>query len=247
MDYNKKILQFFTEELSQEERQELALEAANDSNVAEDLKLQQEILYTIANNNDDDLDFRKQLEEVGNEFLEEEHEEVKKPSIRINYWLAAASVVVVIGVGSYLGLLRDANYGGSQAFIEYYSPYGTDMTVRGHDESDLFVKAIDSYQSGDITYAIESFESLSSDNEELAGFFLGLCHIELGNIEIAKAKLLETKKKAIFYEDQIDWYLALCYVKQQEYEQAELMLTQILTSGNQYASEAKELLGKLKI
>jgi len=246
MDYNKKILQFFTDELSQEQRQELAFEVSSDSNVAEDLKLQQEVLYAIANIEEDNSEFRKQLQDIGKEFMDEELEE-KRPSIRINYWLAAASVIVVIGLGSYLGLLRDSNYTGGQAFVEYYSPYGTDLTVRGHEQSDLFVKAIQSYQTGDITVAIESFEALSDDNEELAGFFLGLCQIELGNIELAKQELLATKEGAIFYADQIDWYLALCYIKQQEYNQAELLLTQIMTGGNQYADNAKELLEKLKI
>jgi len=245
MDYNKKILQFFTDELTQEQRKELAFEAVQDSNTAEDIKLQQEVLYTIAHSEEDNSDYRKQLQDIGNEFLE--HEEDKKPSFRINYWLAAASVVVVIGLGTYLGLLRDVNYGGNQAFVEYYSPYGADMTIRGHERSDLFVNAIESYQAGDIAVAIDLFEEISGDNEELAGFFLGLCYIELGDIALAKQTLMVAKEKAIFYEAQIDWYLALCYIKQQEYNEAELILTQIMTGGNQYSDQAKELLDKLKI
>ncbi len=247
MDYNKKILQFFTGELSQEQRKELALEVTSDATVAEDMKLQQEVLYTIANNKEDDLDFRKQLQSIGDEFLEEEQNNVKKLSFGINYWLAAASVVVVIGVGTYLGLIRNPGYSGNQVFIEYYTPYGTDLTVRGREDSDLFVKAIESYQAGDIAVALETFEALMYDNEELAGFFLGLCQIELGNFELAKQQLKETKEKAIFYEDQIEWYLALCYIKEQEYNEAELLLTKITTSGSQYAIEAKEILDKIEI
>lgn len=245
MDYNKKILQFFTNELDPLQSQELKVEMANDANVEEDMKLQQEVLFAIANQQDDNSDFRQQLEEIGNEFLEEE--EKPKHSFTINYWLAAASVVVVIGLGSYLGLLKNDNYSGNQAFVEYYAPYGTDMTVRGTEQVSNFDQAFELYQSGDMSRAIESFNDLADENEELVGYFKGLCYIELGEIEKAKTQLAAAQEIAIFYEDQINWYLALCHVKQEEQQAAELLLTQILTSGNQYSSKAKELLEKLDL
>ncbi|MBK3518395.1 tetratricopeptide repeat protein [Carboxylicivirga marina] len=243
MDYNKKILQFFTNELSSEQREDLKLEMASDSGVNEDMKLQQEVLFSIANQGDGFDDFKKQLNEIGQEFLEEQDE--KRNSFKINYWLAAASVIVVIGLGSYLGLLRDASYTGGQAFVEYYSPYGTDMTVRGGEESSLFNRALESYQSGDIDAAIVSFKELSHENEELAGFFTGLCYMEMGNLELAKSQLQSTQEIAIFYEEQIKWYLSLCHIKLEEYEPAELLLTQLQTSGNSYSTKAKELLDKI--
>ncbi|MCU4155027.1 hypothetical protein J1N10_03515 [Carboxylicivirga sp. A043] len=244
MDYNKRILQFFTNELSPEDRQELKLEMANDAQLNEDMKLQQEVLYAIANDKAENDDFKKQLQEIGNEFLEEQEE--KSHSFKINYWLAAASVIVVIGLGSYLGLLKDSNYTGNQVFVEYYTPYGADMTVRGGEQSTLFDAALTKYQSGDMPAAIEAFKELGIENEELAGFFTGLCYLEMGNIEEAQQQLEATQDIAIFYEEQIKWYMALCYLKLEDYQQAELLLTQLQTSGNKYAKQAEEILGKMK-
>jgi tetratricopeptide (TPR) repeat protein len=243
MDYNKRILQFFTNELSSEERRELKLEMTNNPELSEDMKLQQEVLYTIANDKDEEHDFKKQLQEIGNEFLEEKKE--KPSSFRINYWLAAASVIVVIGLGSYLSLLKSSNYTGSQAFVEYYAPYGADMTVRGGEQSTLFDVALKDYQSGDMTAAIESFAELRDENEELAGFFTALCFMEMGDIKEAQQQLRSTQEVAIFYEEQIKWYMALCHLKLDEYAQAELLLTQLQTTSNKYSNQAEELLSKV--
>ena len=243
MDYNKKILQFFTNELDTEHRNELKLEMANDVGIKEDMKLQQEVLYTIANQEDDFSDFKQQLKDVGSEFMEEEIN--KQSSFKMNYWLAAASVIVVIGLGSYLGLLRDNHYSGSQVFIDYYSPYGSDMTVRGGEQSSVFDVAMEKYQAGDMNGAIASFNEIYDENQELAGFFTGLCYMELGDIETAKLKLEATKEIAIFYEEQVKWYLALCHLKLEEFKEAELLLVQIQTGGNKYSQSAKELLEKI--
>ena len=243
MDYNRRIFEFFTNDLSSDERQELKLEMADNPELTEDMKLQQEVLYTIANHKDDDLDFRKELEGISEEFFAEE--ERRRNSFKMNYWLAAASVIVVIGLGSYLGLLKDDNYSGGQAFVEYYTPYGADMTVRGGEQSTLFDSALKQYQAGDMTTAIESFKELGEENEELAGFFTALCYMEMGNVENAKQQLQSTQKIAIFYEEQIKWYMALCHLKLEEYDQAELLLTQLQTSGNKYSSKAEEVLDKM--
>ncbi|WP_430814468.1 hypothetical protein [Carboxylicivirga sp. RSCT41] len=243
MDYNKKILEFFTNELSPEERQEVKLEMANNPDFNEDMKLQQEILYTVANHKNEDLEFRKQLEEISEEFLAEE--EKRNNPFKMNYWLAAASVIVVIGLGSYLGLLKDNSYTGAQAFVEYYTPYGADMTVRGGEQSTLFDVALKQYQAGDMNAAIGSFNELGEENEELAGFFTALCYLEMGDIEKAKLQLQSTQEIAIFYEEQIKWYMALCHLKLEEFDKAELLLTQLQTSGNKYSTQAEEVLDKM--
>lgn len=244
MDYNKRILQFFTNELDPSQRAELKLELANNDELKEDLRLQQELLYTIANHEQDYSDFKNQLNEISKEFLAE-GEVSTKPSFRINYWLAAASVAVVIGLGSYLGLLRDVSYSGSEAFVEYYSPYGANMTVRGGEQSSVFNSAFEYYQSGDIQKAIKSFQELRTENEELAGFYTGLCYLEVGNISEAQKELEATREIAIFYEEQVNWYLALCYLKLEENSKAELLLTQIMTGNSKYSDNAKSILDKM--
>ncbi|WP_439181508.1 tetratricopeptide repeat protein [Carboxylicivirga taeanensis] len=243
MDYNKKILQFFTNELDPLQHEELKAAMANNEELKEDMKLQQEILYTLAHHEQDNDDFRKQLKAIGDEFIAGDQEH--KRSFRLNYWLAAASVIVVIGLGSYLGLLSGSKYSGSQAFIEYYAPYGTDMTVRGNDQPGSFNAAFEQYHAGDIDAAIVSFTELKSENEELAGFFTGLCYLELGNIADAKQQLEATSKISIFYDEQVKWYLALCYLKLEEYQQAELILTEIKNVGSKYSDDARSLLKKV--
>ncbi len=244
MDYNKKILEFFTNELSQDERAALKGEMVVNSELKEDMKLQQEVLFSIANEQDDFSDFRKQLEGIGNELLNEDKND-RRSFPQINYWLAAASVVIVVGLASYLGLLQDSTYNNDQAFADYYVAYGSDLTIRGAESSNDFTKAVEMYQAGDMEQAIEAFAEIEDENVELAGFFIALCNMEMGNIENAKIKLYETKENSIFYEEQIKWYLALCHIKLDEYKEAELLLTQLMTANGAYSQQSGALLKKL--
>jgi hypothetical protein len=86
---------------------------------------------------------------------------------------------------------------------------------------------------------------LRDENEELAGFFTALCFMEMGDIKEAQQQLRSTQEVAIFYEEQIKWYMALCHLKLDEYAQAELLLTQLQTTSNKYSNQAEELLSKV--
>lgn len=243
MDYNEKMLDLFSGDLQEEEKKLLIQEYENNEEFQEDLKLQQEILYTIERGDDETIDFRNQLNDISNDFLSE-----KEPKRRINpsYWLAAASVIVVLGISSYLGLFRNNEYTGSQAFMEYYEPYGADLSVRGESHYNKLDKAISFYQDGNMALAISEFERLEKENAELAGFFTALCQMELGEISQAKNELERIGKNAIFYSDDIQWYLSLCYLKDNETNKASKILDDIANNNNQYSDKAKEILKKLK-
>ncbi len=243
MDYNEKMLDLFSGDLSEEDKKLLGEEYSNNEEFQEDLKLQEEILYAIEKGDDETLEFRNQLNDISNDFLSEQ-----EPKHRINpsYWLAAASVIVVLGISSYLGLFSGGEYAGSQAFMEYYEPYGADMNVRGEGHYNKLDKAINFYQDGNMALAITEFERLEKENAELAGFYTALCHMELGEIDQAKAELKRIDQNAIFYSDHIQWYLTLCYLKDNETSSAKKLLQKIAKSKNQYAHKAEEILKKLK-
>lgn len=242
MDYNDKVLDLFSGDISAEDKRRLEEEFVNNSDFQEDLKLQQEILYTLEQGDDETLDFRSQLKDLGTEFLSE-----KESKFRINpsYWLAAASVIVVLGISSYLGLFTNNDYSGSQAFMEYYEPFGADINVRGESHYNKLDKAFSFYQEGNMALAISEFEQMEKENAELAGFFTALCHIELGEIDQAKSELKRIGENSIFYADHINWYLSLCHLKNNDTSNAKKLLNKIANSNNQYASKADEILKKL--
>lgn len=243
MDYNDKILGLFSGDLQSDERKELSLACANEAEVQEDLKLQQELLFAISNGEDDVVDFRNQLEEIGNDFLDDN----EKPRRLIPaYWAAAASVIIIIGLVSYLGLFSNEYYTGDYAFSKYYEPFGSSMTVRGEGRSSQLENAVALYQVGKLTESLQIFEKLKSDNRELASFFSGLCYLELGMIDKAADELTGIKKEAVFYAEHIDWYLALCYLKQEQLDKAKALLKDMAAGNKEYSEKAKDILDKMK-
>ncbi len=243
MDYNDKILGLFSGDLKSQERRELNLACASDSELQEDLKLQQELLFTIRDGEDDIVDFRSQLKGIGADFLEEEE---RPRRLLPAYWAAAASIIIIIGLVSYLGLFSNDYYTGDYAFSKYYEPFGASMTVRGEGRSSQLETAIAYYQEGKLSESLQIFEKLKSDNIELASFFSGLCYLELGMIDKAADELISVKKEAVFYAEHIEWYLALCYLKQEQLLKAKTLLSEVAESNNQYSENAKAILDKMK-
>jgi len=243
MDYNDKILGLFSGDLESHERKELSLACATEAEVQDDLKLQQELLFAISNGEDDVVDFRNQLKDIGDDFLD--HREKPRRLIPA-YWAAAASVIIVIGLVSYLGLFSNEYYTGDYAFSKYYEPFGSSMTVRGEGRSSQLENAVSFYQEGKLTEALQIFEKLKSDNRELASFFSGLCYLELGMIDKAADELTGVKEESVFYAEHIDWYLALCYLKQEQLVKAKTVLKNVANGNNQYSEKAKDILDKMK-
>lgn len=242
MDYNDRILDFLSGDISKEDQKKLAEDLNNNDDLQEDFKLQKEILHTIKMGDDDTLDFRSQLKDIGGEFLNEKNSRLR---IRPAYWLAAASVITLLSVSTFLGLFRSDKYVGDQMFLEYYEPYGINIQIRGdHAEEDI-TKAISLYQAGNTEKALKEFERLKIENSEMSGFFLALCEIELGNIEEAQKELEKIGKNAIFYSDHINWYLSLCYLKQEEISKAKTMFEEIAKGNNEYSDKAARILKKL--
>jgi len=242
MDYSEKILDFFSGDISEKDRNLLIQELENNEDLQADFRLQKEILHAIEQGDDDTLDFRSQLKEIGNEFIQEKR---GKFHIRPAYWLAAASVISILTVSTFLGLFRNDPYMGDQLFMEYYQPYGVDIKVRGEHHYSALDRAISLYQAGNMASALSEFERLELENSELSGFFSALCQIELGNIKPAEKELESISKKAIFYADHINWYLSLCYLKQEEISKAKAKLEDLSKGDNTYSQRASEILKKL--
>lgn len=243
MDYNDKILELFSGDLSKEEMHELNNDIGGNDQLVEDIKLQQEIFYAIDRGDDDIVELRNQLREVSEEFLEEKG---RRRRIHPGTWMAAASVIVLLGLASLLGLFQTSEYSGSYAFSEYYEPYSVDLVVRGEGHFNQLDKAIKLYQDGNMALALTEFDRLQRENAELSGFFSALCYMEIGDFTKAKGILVNINEDAIFYSDQINWYLALCYLKDNEINRAELVLNAIAKGNNQYSERASEILTKMK-
>lgn len=244
MNYSDKILDLLSGNLSEEETILFQKEMANNEELKQEVAFQKGLMEIIDMGDDDTREFRNELKSIGKEFLAEQ-----KPKVfmRPTYWLAAASVTTILTITSLLGLFNNKGANTEQLFVEYYQPYKLNLDVRGEDNKlNDIDKAIQLYENGNVTSALHEFERLEADNTELAGFFSSLCYLELGRIDQCKEKLKFIQKQAIFYAEDIDWYLSLCYLKKNEISSAKDILSQIIASNNQYSNDASDIYDKLK-
>jgi tetratricopeptide (TPR) repeat protein len=246
MDYRGKILDFLSGDLNKQER--LAFESAllADNQLQEELRLQQEVLYALKQGDDDVLAFRKQVEGIGQEFLKSKKTNGSVRRINPITWASAAAVAVVIGLSITFGWFSSGQQGVDYLYASYYQPYGVEMTVRGESQRErAFEKAIRFYNHGNIGDAMAAFQALEIQNPEVAGFYQGLCYMELGQFNTAIETFNEVKEEAVFYADHINWYLALAYLKQDDVVAAKDVLATLSNNSGTYQDKATVLLKAL--
>ncbi|TAJ12177.1 tetratricopeptide repeat protein [Marinilabiliaceae bacterium JC017] len=244
MDYKAQIISFLMGELPDQEM--LAFQQAFESDVQlqEEVKLHQEILFTIKQGEDDDvLSFRKQLGEIGDDFIEGTTKSRKLP---VFAWAAAATIIAFLGIGGVLGLFPGGDFNSDQIFSQYYEPYSVGIVVRGEDNSQVseLDEAIRLYMEGNIDTALSAFTTIKIENPEVAGFYLGLCYMENGHFQEAIDEFQSVSNDAIFYSDHISWYWSLALVKQGD-EQGALPILKELVSSDEYGTNAKKILSKI--
>ncbi len=241
MDYNDHILDYLSGDLSREEKKQFCGALATSSELAKEMRFQQELLFAIDQGDDDAVDFRSQIRGIGQEINLEKSN--RQPSI---YWIAAAVVTLFLGASiAWHVMFKAPAIPGTQLFAMYFEPYSIDETERGVGNVPVH-DAIVKYNQGAYGAALEALTSLKEEYPEASGFFSALCYIETGNFEMARQELETAKESVVFYSSYIDWYLALVFVKTEKLDEAQKLLAQIKRSQSPFADEAAELLVKIK-
>lgn len=184
---------------------------------------------------------------------EEMEKTVSRPLVTWRYWAAAASVVVVLGLGYYT--YQQAN--DQQADIAYAETSTSDELVKDFPSGTLspdvqaqLLDALTKYKSGKYDQVITQLTTLPADKQTIhyKNYFLGLSYlvnkqpteaIPLLNKALT-APSLKIRKKA-------EWFLALAYVKNNQKEKALPILKTIsIDNANPFQSQAKQVLQKIE-
>lgn len=211
--------QAFLSELTSEEQQELAFELGVKEGIGDKLR----------------SDLREQVGQF-------EISARNKTESRFRPLSIAASILLLIGL-SYWYFLSS-----SSLYEEYYSVYPNyEVTaLRNNDDLTIREQAYLAYDDGRYHAAIDLFDQLIVENNDLpAHFFKGLGHLELGQMKEGQQHFLEVINAGHpDYEDAAIWYLALTYIKKDQYPEAKAWL-QRLENSEDYSSLSKELASRL--
>ena len=184
------------------------------------------------------------------------HQPIVRPLISWRYWAAAASVVVVLGVG-YFTYQQTTSRQADIAYAETFSSDPTADLMKDFPSGKVspsvhsqFMDAMTKYKSGKYDEVIDQLKTLPADKQTIQyrNYFLGLSY--LANKQpveaiplLAKAQTASTGK----LQQKAEWFLALAYVKNEQKEKALPILKRISADkAHPLQSLAKRVLKKIE-
>ncbi|QDK78883.1 hypothetical protein EXU85_09810 [Spirosoma sp. KCTC 42546] len=179
-----------------------------------------------------------------------------RPLISWRYWAAAASVILVLGLGYYT-YQQTTSRQTDVAYAETFSPDSSDELVKDFpsgtfspDARTQLLDALATYKSGKYDQVIAQLSTLPADKKSIhyKNYFLGLSY--LANKQPKEAipllnKALSAPSAKI--RQKSEWFLALAYVKNGQKEKALPILKTISTDkANPFQSLAKQVVKKIE-
>jgi hypothetical protein len=167
------------------------------------------------------------------------------------YYYAAASAALLIASGGLVQRLNNPSLDNNTVFEKYYSPYEVSVTYRSGDtEVDrLLLNALESYEEKDFAQALVLFEQvLQTRKKDMAAkLYSGITYLEEEKYQKAKTSFdnIISNNNNLFIE-QAKWYLALCYLKTEKIEDAQVILSEIVKEESYYKEMAVGVLKDLK-
>ena len=246
-DY-KLIEDFFDQELTEDQIQEVFKKAQNDPEFKKELYRQKAIIEGI----------REQCYEDLKEKFRQWDEELDKRSSNGSFftqWGNMAAAVIVIMLVSVVGVyffLQPAAH--EQTFNEFYEPYPNvahiidrQMEELGKPERQPFIY----YEAGQYERAYEHFESFLKEHPDHleARFYKALSALEINKPDKAIEEFEKVGQAAdedFMLLDQTYWYMALAKLKNNQQQEAIDQLKDFSFRDHVYKDKSTELLEKLE-
>ena len=154
------------------------------------------------------------------------------------YWVAAAVLLLLIAA---VFMLSPKMTEGHQLFSEYYERYpNTVSPITKSDPTDI--DGYQAYELGDFELAVSLLTKIDSDT---AKFYLGLAHLGQNRIDRAEQILFDLHDRPGAYNLPAIYYSALIAIRQNDFSNAKMMLTNLAERNHPLASRAAAIISKL--
>lgn len=246
-NYTELVQRYLYDELSAQELDAFEKELKQSKYLREELNLQKKIDQFIQ---DDELEnFNLELNQVYDKLVKKGSKKRRLNFRRLS--LIAASIIVLFTLG--IVFLNNVNDRMScdEIFDEYYQGYMPTYKTRSLitcSVDSLFKNAIDQYNSMNYQAAEVGFLSvINTHSKNIASrFYLGVVYIELEKYSKAIDSFNEViATKDQYYQEQSEWYKALCFIKLNDKTAAAKQLQAIVARKGYCSEQADEILLKL--
>ena len=259
--YTEIIDKYLNGELEEKELFEFNKRLKTDKQLQRELKLEEELNPAIGD--EDVIDFRKEIIEVRKSMLNEnsfkEDLSNRPKTIPIfsknkQWYLIAASVIVLLGISIYFFFVSNSNLTNDQLYAQYYAPYPASISIRSDDTSinNSVTLGFIEYEKSNFGEAVIYFNSAKkADSTNIpVRFYLGIACMETGLLSEAESNFkIVIENKFNLFTEQAKWYLALTYLKSGDDKyrpQINQLLNEIVEEKGDRAKEARDLLIKMK-
>ena len=234
-------------EMAAEEKKGFEQQLDTDTGLAAELDFQRDTVAGI--NLDGSQSLKEQLQAVEAGLVSERTTAASKKAVHIKLttWMAiAASLLTVVLLGY---LLLPGTPDTEAMFVAYYEPYPNIINPArrsgGGDTETILEQAVRSYEAEDYKQAVALFEQ-GTDPSVGHTFYQAASYLGLGQSADAIPLLQQVAQEdqSVFYEAGL-WYLALSHLKEGNTAEAKTHLTALTERGNDYATEAEEVLSSL--
>jgi tetratricopeptide (TPR) repeat protein len=246
IDFSYFIERYNAGEMSEVEKQWFQKELEGNKKLRDEAEFRKKTDMALRNH--DIIQLRSKLAEIEKRRATEIP--VKNPGKHINmkYAAAIAGLVLLGSIALFTGSRNLTNDKILDHFYKLYETPANNRSVQLQPNSEL-TDAIDYYKVGDYKTAIEYFTKvLKSDPDNMQTTFLsGISNYEMKNYPVAKQsfKKVAEENDNVYFED-AQWYLALCYLKTNEQDQAIEQFNNIKKSTSIYRKDARKILRQLK-
>ncbi len=207
----------------------------------------------------DALHLQKTMDEIGASFFLPDETETVNSSPRIGNWsrqrwaIAASFLAFVVSALLIWQMQSDSSASNEELFAQYYETYDLNRNVRGDGNSSnaALKTGIQQYKSKDFVAAAQTFLPLAAaePQNDVAIFSLANAYFNQNppKLDLAKQQFKKiTTANATVYVPKAMWYLALIELKNENPEQAKVLLKKVVASGDDIAKKAGDLLKELK-
>ena len=233
MEKEKLLEKYIQHRLSPEEKAEFETLLAKDAGFKKEVELH--VNLKKVTQHEDDADFRDLITNF----------ETEKPQQKRSYtkWLAAASIVLLLGLSYFFNLNNTAS--SNELFNSYFEPYRNVIQPieRSTTQQNEKTMAFMAYEKGDYTKAVQLFTNLyATTKEPYYLFYKANALLKLEKADEALPLLQEHLKTKDTLRDKTHWYMAMAYLKLKDTKNAKKLLQKVITEGSYKSKEAQELL-----
>lgn len=206
-----KLYNYLEGELSEQEKNSFEQKMAEQPNLKETVDLYNDV--------DDFMRHEMELEEMKarvskiHENYEAEQKFGSKRTIWLRWTSIAASILLIVGVVSFLALFNDRP---SAIYKNHYTAWEPRAITRGHNTNDVLTQWITYYNAHDYKAAIEKFELLPQSYKEHPQVLLMYCSALMESESFEKAlSVLDgfNLEGYSMFEHDFMWYISLCNLK----------------------------------